>query len=388
MQKWNPNYSTTPVIGSGITISTLTQTKTTDYVGNKIYENGTLKRILVDAGYIENGTYYFYQNDHLGNNRVVATASGAVTQKTHYYPFGTAFAESTNRDSQPYKYNGKELDQMHGLNLYDYSARYYESAIGRFTSVDPLAEKYYSWSPYAYCANNPIRFIDPTGEAWRPTYDEDHDGNRTYNGYEWVAEENSYDQDGNLLPGLYAQAIFFSDNGTFDISSDFNMGSSTATVYLADGTTTAFDASTNPSSSNYATVPEGIYHATVGKHKGDYDALKMRDIDAASQTIELGTTNPAYSDGRTYAEGINIHKPGIKNKTGMTSTGKAISEGCLLIDRNNWSSFIENFNNSSQKNNKVSVTVSRSMATPHNINRLPAFNFLMNGTRRSFLKPF
>ncbi|MFV0546273.1 MAG: hypothetical protein ACK5ND_08820, partial [Bacteroides sp.] len=47
-------------------------TKTTDYVGNMIYENGSLKRILVDGGYIENDKYYYYIQDHLGNNRVVA----------------------------------------------------------------------------------------------------------------------------------------------------------------------------------------------------------------------------------------------------------------------------------------------------------------------------
>ncbi|WP_236264181.1 RHS repeat-associated core domain-containing protein, partial [Dysgonomonas sp. Marseille-P4677] len=54
---------------------------------------------------------------------------------------------------------------MHQLNLYDYSARYYESAVGRFTSVDPRAEKFYSWSPYAYCYNNPIKFVDPDGKV-------------------------------------------------------------------------------------------------------------------------------------------------------------------------------------------------------------------------------
>jgi hypothetical protein len=57
-----------------------TDTKTTDYVGNKVYENGTLKRTLIDGGYIEGTTYYFFLADHLGNNRVVANASGTVIQ--------------------------------------------------------------------------------------------------------------------------------------------------------------------------------------------------------------------------------------------------------------------------------------------------------------------
>ncbi len=145
--------------------SSLTTTKTTDYVGNHIYENGVLKCTLVDGGYIEGGTYYFYLTDHLGNSRVVADMNGNVIQKNHYYPFGMTFAEtsSTEQDRQPYKYGGKELDRLDGLNWYDYSARQYEPALGRFTTMDPLAEKYYSISPYAYCFNNPVRYIDPTG---------------------------------------------------------------------------------------------------------------------------------------------------------------------------------------------------------------------------------
>ncbi|MDU1893123.1 MAG: RHS repeat-associated core domain-containing protein, partial [Dysgonomonas sp.] len=63
--------------------------------------------------------------------------------------------------NQPYKYNGKELDEMHGVNMYDYSARY-KGDFG-FTTVDPLAEKYYSWSPYVYVMNNPLKYIDLDG---------------------------------------------------------------------------------------------------------------------------------------------------------------------------------------------------------------------------------
>ena len=138
----------------------------TDYVGNMIYENGSLKRILVDGGYIEDGQYYFYLQDHLGNNRVVAKSDGTVVQTTHYYPYGMSFAEGTFADIQPYKYNGKELDMENGLNLYDYEARQMDGVLGRFTGIDPHTENYYSWSPYVYVGNNPLKYIDPTGKDW------------------------------------------------------------------------------------------------------------------------------------------------------------------------------------------------------------------------------
>ncbi|MBE6288112.1 MAG: hypothetical protein E7099_08020, partial [Mediterranea massiliensis] len=86
---------------------------------------------------------------------------GDAVEVNHYYPFGSLFSTSTN--VQPYKYNGKELDTKKGLNWYDYGARHYDAVLGRFTTVDPLAEKYYPTSIYAYCINNPVRYIDPDG---------------------------------------------------------------------------------------------------------------------------------------------------------------------------------------------------------------------------------
>jgi RHS repeat-associated protein len=144
----------------------LTTTKT-DYCGNVIYENGALSRILTEEGYItlseSTPTYHYYLRDHEGNNRVVLNQSGTVEQVNHYYPFGGLMGESTAGGVQPYKYNGKELDRMHGLDLLDYGARYYDAALGRWFVVDPLAEKNYLSSPYVYATNNPIRYIDPLG---------------------------------------------------------------------------------------------------------------------------------------------------------------------------------------------------------------------------------
>ncbi len=207
VKKWNPNYSTTPVIGTTINTSLLTLSETTDYIGNKIYENGILKRILTDNGYIEGNTYYFYIKDHLGNNRVVANASGGAIQSTQYYPFGMAFAEGTTTEQgkQPYKYNGKELDQSHGLNQYDYSARLLDNAYGRFTTMDPHGENYYSWSPYVYVGNNPMKLTDPTGMDWY----EAENGNVTWR----RSQDKEYkDEDGNVYKNIGTEYLYVSKN--------------------------------------------------------------------------------------------------------------------------------------------------------------------------------
>lgn len=107
-------------------------------------------------------TYHFYMKDHLGSNRVVASSAGEAEQVNHYYPYGSTFyGELTT--AHRFKYCGKELDMMHGLDWYDSSARYYDHVLGRFHQIDPLAEKYYSWSPYAYCMGNPVNSIDNIG---------------------------------------------------------------------------------------------------------------------------------------------------------------------------------------------------------------------------------
>ena len=102
------------------------------------------------------------------NNREVVDASGTVRQVTNYYPYGTPYTDSEavmNANMQPYKYNGKELDRMHGLDTYDYGARQYDPVLGRWDRMDPLCEKYYDVSPYAYCENSPVVFIDENGDS-------------------------------------------------------------------------------------------------------------------------------------------------------------------------------------------------------------------------------
>ena len=108
--------------------------------------------------------FHYYHRDHLGNNCAVWNATAdSVVQRTLYYAGGMPMAGSTGQPYQPYKYNGKEFVTAYGYDTYDYGFRNYYPAVGRFTSVDPLAEKYYNISPYAYCANNPVISVDPNG---------------------------------------------------------------------------------------------------------------------------------------------------------------------------------------------------------------------------------
>ena len=145
-----------------------------DYMGSIVYKkNGATTDVDVinfSSGVIrkQSGSYMvnYFINDHLGSTRVIVDGSGTVKEKNDYYPFGarhkrTDYIASDNR----YKYNGKEEQTTGDVGFIDYGARMYDARIGRWHSVDRFAEKYYSYSPYSYGANDPAFYMDINGDS-------------------------------------------------------------------------------------------------------------------------------------------------------------------------------------------------------------------------------
>ena len=127
-------------------------------------------RILADNGYAVPDSaggydYYYYVKDWQGNVRAVIDEANRRMELNSYYPYGMPM--SSTASVQPYKYGGKELDRANGLDMYDFEARHYDPVVPRFTTIDPMAEKNSSVSPYSYCGGNPINRVDPTGmDEW------------------------------------------------------------------------------------------------------------------------------------------------------------------------------------------------------------------------------
>ncbi|MDI1256714.1 MAG: DUF6443 domain-containing protein [Flavobacterium sp.] len=182
------SISTAPIGGT-------TTVHTTDYIDGFQYYDEELQFFPTAEGYVKNTeddghhfNYVYNYTDHLGNIRLSYGYDPhdeelKILEENNYYPFGLKHNNynvdykdyviltgtmhidepDNGKEKYKYKYNGKELQDELGLNLYDYGARNYDAAIGRWINIDPMAEQMRSHSPYNYAFNNPVFFIDADG---------------------------------------------------------------------------------------------------------------------------------------------------------------------------------------------------------------------------------
>ena len=106
---------------------------------------------------------YWYHPDHLGSSSWITFSDGSAVQHLHYFPWGEDFVDQRSTSwNAMYTFSAKERDAETGLSYF--GSRYYSSDLSVWLSVDPMSDKYPSLSPYTYCADNPVKLVDPNGE--------------------------------------------------------------------------------------------------------------------------------------------------------------------------------------------------------------------------------
>ncbi len=158
--------------GSGTRVKKAIQGgSTTWYIGSHYEKKDSTYTKYIFAGgtriaKVTTSGYHILHSDHLGSSTVISDSSGAIAESTEYNPFGTTRTHS-GATLTNYKYTDQERDPETGL--YNYGARYYDPMIGRFISPDSIVQAPFnpqSLNRYSYCINNPLMYVDPSGNFW------------------------------------------------------------------------------------------------------------------------------------------------------------------------------------------------------------------------------
>lgn len=337
------------------------------YLGSCIYQRTgsslTFESSSFAEGRVSSSATYYHLKDHLGSVRVVFDQTGSVKEENDYYPFGLRQSRSDYAQlaSNRFKYNGKEEQTTGGLGYLDYGFRMYAAEMGRWLGIDPLLEKYYRFSPYAYCGNNPQAFVDLDGRDWfrYKIHEQEeeswhwHEGNtyeytdiygeqHTLQGYSTVVvfEGSLSERLGTKrdhTPGLYTKNNAYIDGE----------GAVTArvTVYGSKGkddihTYTGYTMSSDPA--KFGIVKDGLYQVS-------YDEVGKTGSLKSHWTLNKRGRVPTYWDnpyrpkqidaqGNAYLTGVFIHRTNNDGWAGI-SNKHVVSKGCLLIAPKEWSSF-------------------------------------------------
>ena len=225
-----------------------------DTDGNGGHERIFSPQISIDQpGYV----YIYLSNEEETQLEVffddfkVEHVKSPVVQMDDYYPFGLTFNSYSRENTTPqnYLYNSMELQDELNLGWYDYFARQYDPAIGRFLAVDPMSEISRRWSPYTYAYNNPIRFIDPDGMVAEDQVEKDDPSKRLVHTFKF--DENSMtgtdtvremkfenetikDEDGNVVVTITTVST---TSATIDAEGNISEVSQSKTAFIRDYST-------------------------------------------------------------------------------------------------------------------------------------------------------
>jgi len=288
------------------------------------------------------GEHYplYYVRDYQGTIRevhILPEGNAQVLQRLQYYPSGLPWRENVGmQEDQPYRHQGKEWIGNFGLNEYDSEARWYYPAIARATAMDPHCEDYPDVSPYAWCNNNPVRFVDPSGEAW---YED------SLSSIHWTDYTNQQQMDEAGLLGRHLGEVVLTINGFYDekLGRGNNLWGggaklAIATLYGARGEhdVRTYDAFTMTSDfASYGAIANGEYTVTNQSNKtgplGSHFLINDGAAVDCLNGVNPSTINP-YSS--TQKDKIWIHRSNANGDMlplGGDGTYHPLSTGCLII---------------------------------------------------------
>ena len=286
----------------------------------------------------------FLTADHLGSIRMITNSTGNAVARHDTEPFGEELlggSTGCRLSSLGYgatsgvtlEFTGKERDAESGLDYF--SARYYGSSMGRFTSPDPLPwihwqngnrddqqrfESYIAnpqnFNMYAYVLNNPLNKTDPTGM----------NACGTNNDSSCKVTVTITDRSKNANGNYNDKYAGLKGNGSYN---------ATATVSVNGKVTGTFLADTTSSGGKFATIQNGTYDGVLHNHHGDPNKPSIELMSGGSNHIPTIAPNPAQG-GASFATDVLIHPAGGTNSnplgyTGLLPNGHGVSEACQLI---------------------------------------------------------
>jgi len=289
-----------------------------------------------------------YHSDHLGSASFVTDIGGYVVQHLQYLPYGELFVSQRNSEFDTrYKFTAKELDNETSYTYF--GARYYDSDLSGWLSVDPLSDKYPSLSSYCYSADNPVVLVDPNGMDWYEVENEETQEKEI----KWTDYKSQAEMDENKIDGKYlgeAVVIFKGsrDEKLGEGDNLFGKGAilAKATVYGPSNENDIKEYGAFTMSSDYkkyGAIADGEYtvnYVIPGKSGPLSSHWAVNNGDAVNCLDGINPNPSGYSE--TQKNGIYIHRSnndgwaGTYQKNGVLN---GASRGCLMISPNDWGKF-------------------------------------------------